>query len=137
MSSDNHLRLVSSPPALASATAHRLLPSPTRGKLFVPLPNKQCCQTLHVRQLLGGASQFQSTLTDGLCDPNCSRFSFELFKLRVDTGQVVIQFAVVRDIRSDAPVIKSVGRFGEVSVNSRGTDEELVEPGRKGVNRLG
>jgi len=132
MSNDDHLRLVTSPPALASATTRGLLPPSSSGELLVPLPNEQCRQALHVCQLLGGTSQLQSTFANGFCDSNRPSFSFELFELRVDTGQVVVQFAVARDICSDAPVIKSVGCFGEVSVNSRGTDQELVEPSGKG-----
>jgi len=137
MSNSDHLRPVSSPPALASATMHRLLPSSPSHELFVPLTDKWRHQALHVGQLFGGASQLQSTFTDGFRDPNHPGFSFEPFELRIDTGQVIVQFAVARDIRSDAPVIESVGSFGEVSVNSRGTDQELMEPGRKGVDRLG
>ena len=137
MSNNDHLRPVSSPPALASATTRRLLPSPSSGQLFVSLPNEWCRQALHVRQLLGGASQLQSTFAYRFCDPDGSGFSLELFELRVDAGQVVIQFAIVCDIHSDAPVIKSVGCFGEVSVNSGGTDQKLVEPGGKGVDWLG
>jgi len=137
MSNDDHLRLVSSPPALVSVTARGLLPTPPSSKLLIPLPNKWCCQALHVRQLLGGLSQLQPPFTDGLRDPNCPGFSFKLFELRVDTGQVVIQFAVACNICSDTPVIKSVGCFGEVSMNGGGTDEELVEPGRERVNGLG
>jgi len=136
MSKHNHLRLVTLPPTLASVTMCRLLPSSTSSKLLVPLPNERCRQTLHVCQLLGGMSQLQSTLADGFRDPNCPRFSFELFELCIDTGQVIVQFVVVHNICSDAPVIKSVGCFGEVSMNGGGADEELVEPGRKGVNWL-
>ena len=77
------------------------------------------------------------TFTDGFRNSNCPCFSFESLEFCVDTGQVVVQFAVVRDIRSDAPVIKLVGCLGEVSMNSRGTNKELVEPGGKGVNGLG
>jgi len=134
MSNTNHLRLVSSPPALASVTTHGLLPTASSGELLVVLPNKRRRQALHVCQLLGGASQLQSPLTDGLGDPNCPCFYFKPFKLRVDTGQVIVQFPVAHDIRSDAPVIKSVGCFGKVSVNGGGTNKELVEPGRKGVD---
>jgi len=137
MSNNDHLRPVTLPPALASATTHGLLPSPPSGKLLVPLPNERRRQALHVCQLLGGASQLQSTFTDSLRDPDRSCLSFKSFELHVDTGQVVIQFVVVCDIRSNAPVIKSVGRFGEVSMNSGGADQELVEPGRKRVNGLG
>jgi len=137
MSNNDHLRLVSSPPALASVTARRLLPTPPSGELLVPLLNKQHHQALHVRQLLGGTSQLQSPFTDGLRDPNCPGFSFKSFELCVDTGQVVVQFAVARDIRSDTPVIKLVGCFGEVSMNGGGANKELVEPGGKGVNGLG
>ena len=136
MSNDDHLRLVTLPPALASATTRRLFPSSPSSKLFIPLLNERCHQALHVRQLLGGASQLQSTFANGFCDSDRPRFSFESFKLHVDTGQVVIQFAVARDIRSDAPVIKLVGCFGEVSMNSGGADKELVEPGREGINGL-
>jgi len=107
-----------------------LLPPSPSGKLLVPLPNKWHRQALHMCQLLGGTSQLQSTFTNGLRDPNRPCFSLESFEFHVDTGQVVIQFAVVCDICSDAPVIKSVGCFGEVSVNSGGTNKELVEPGR-------
>ena len=85
-------------------------------------------------QLLGGTSQLQPTFADGLPNPNCPGFRFEPFELCVDTGQVIVQFAVARDIRSDAPVIKSVGCLGEVSMNGGGTDQELVEPGREGFN---
>jgi len=137
MSNDDHLRPVSSPPTLASTTTRGLLPTPSSGELLVPLPNERRRQALHVCQLLGGTSQLQSPFANGLRDPNHPSFSFKSFELCVDTGQVIVQFAVVRDIRSDAPVIKSVGRFGEVSVNSGGTNEELVEPGGKGVNGLG
>ena len=137
MSNDDHLRPVILPPALASATACGLFPSPSGGKLLIPLPNEWRHQTLHVHQLLGGASQLQLTFTDGFCDPDRPCFSFEPFELRVDTGQVVVQFAVARDIRSNAPVIKLVGCFGKVSVNGGGANKELVEPGGKGVNGLG
>jgi len=136
MSNDDHLRPVSSPPALASATARGLLPTPSSGQLLVPLLNERRRQALHVHQLLGGVSQLQSTFADGLRDPNRPSFGFKPFELRIDTGQVVVQFAVACDIRSDTPVIKSVGCFGEVSVNGRGTNQELVKPGRKGVNRF-
>jgi len=129
MSNDDHLRPVTLPPALASATMCGLLPPSSGGKLLVPLPNEWCCQALHVRQLFGGASQLQSTFTNGLRDPNGTRFCFESLELHVDTGQVVIQFAVAHDIRSDAPVIKSMGCFGEVSINCGGADKELVKPG--------
>ena len=115
----------------------RLLPAPLGGKLLIPLPNERHCQTLHVRQLLGGASQLQSTLADGLRDPNHPGFSFEPFELCVDTGQVIVQCAVAHDIRSDALVIKLVGCFGKVSMNGGGTDQELVKPGGKGVDGLG
>jgi len=137
MSNDDHLRLVTLPPALASATTCGLFPPSPSGKLLVPLPNEWRCQALHVRQLLGGASQFQPTFANSLRDPNCPCFGFESLKLCVDTGQVVVQFAVVRNIRSDTPVIKSVGCFGEVSVNGGGADKKLVEPGGKGVDGLG
>jgi len=90
-----------------------------------------------VRQLFGGASQLQSTLANSLRDPDCSHFGFEPFEFCVDTGQVVVQFAVVCDIRSDAPVIKLVGHFGEVSVNGGGANQELVEPSREGFDGLG
>ena len=136
MSNNDHLRPVTLPPALASTTMCGLLPSPPSSELFVPLPNERRRQALHVPQLLGGTSQLQPTFTDGLRNPNCSGFSFEPFELCIDTGQVVIQFAVACNIRSDAPVIKSVGCFGKVSVNSGGTDQELVEPGRKGFDGL-
>ena len=136
MSNNDHLRPVSSPPALASATARRLLPASPSGQLLVPLANERHRQALHVPQLLGGMSQLQPAFTDGLPNPNRPSFSFESFELSVDAGQVVIQFVVVRDIHSDAPVIKSVGRFGEISVNSGGTNQELVEPGREGLNGL-
>jgi len=134
MSNNDHLRPVTLPPTLASATMRRLLPPSSSGKLFVALPNEQRCQALHVRQLLGGMSQLQSTFTDGLRNPNGPSFRLELFKLHIDTGQVIIQFAVACDIRSDAPVIKSVGCFGEVSMNSRGTNKELMEPCGQGVD---
>jgi len=137
MSKHDHLRLVTLPPALASMTTRRFLPSSMGSELLVPLPNEQHCQALHVRQLLGGVSQLQSTFANSLCDPNSPCFCLQLLKLHIDTGQVVIQFAVARNIRSDAPVIKLVGCFGEVSVNRRGTDEKLVEPGREGVDGLG
>jgi len=136
MSHDDHLRPVTLPPALASATTCGLLPSFPSGELLIPLPNKWRRQTLHVRQLLGGVSQLQLTFTDGLRNSNRPCFSFKLLELCVDTGQVVVQFAVACDICSDTPVIKSVGCFGEVSMNGRGTDKELVEPGGKGVNGL-
>jgi len=123
MSNNDHLRPVTLPPALASATTRGLLPPAPSGKLLVPLSNEQRRQALHVRQLLGGASQLQPTLTDGLCNPDGPGFCFKSLELHVDTGQVVVQFAVARDIRSNAPVIKSVGCFGEVSVNGRGADE--------------
>jgi len=123
MSNHNYLRLVTLPPALASVTTRGLLPSPLRSKLFVALPNERCRQALHVRQLLGGASQLQSTFTDSLRNPNSPGFRFESFEFCVDIGQVVVQFAVARDIRSDAPVIESMGCLGEVSVNCRGTNE--------------
>jgi len=137
MSNHNHLRPVTLPPALASATTRGLLPPSTSSELLVLLPNERRRQTLHVRQLLGGASQFQPSLTDGLRNPNSARFCFEPLKFSVDTGQVVVQFVVACDIRSDAPVIKSVGCFGEVSMNSQGTDQELMEPGGKGVDGFG
>jgi len=137
MSNNDYLRLVTLPPTLASATMCGLLPSPPSSKLLVPLPNKRRRQALHVRQLLVGMSQLQSTLTDGFCNPNCPCFSFEPFKLCVDTGQVIVQFVVACDIHSDTPVIKSVGCFGKVSINGGGTNKELVEPGRNGVNGLG
>jgi len=117
MSNNDHLRPVSSPPALASTTTCRLLPTASNGKLLVALPNERHRQALHVRQLLGGASQLQSTFANGLHNPSRPGFSFESFDLCVETGQVIVQFAVACDIRSDAPVIKSVGCFGEVSVN--------------------
>jgi len=134
MSNNDHLRLVSSPPALASTTTRRLLPSPTSGKLLVPLPNEWRRQALHVRQLLGGTSQLQSPFANGLCDSDRPGLCFKSFELLVDTGQVIVQFAVARDIRSNAPVIKLVGCFGKVSVNGGGTNEELVEPGGQGVD---
>jgi len=137
MSNNDHLRPVSLPPTLASATARGLLPTPSSGKLLVPLPNEWRHQALHVRQLFGGTSQLQPTLANSLHDPDCSRFSFEPFELRVDTGQVVVQFVVARDIRSDTPVIRSVGCFGEVSVNGGGTDQELVEPSGEGFDGFG
>jgi len=137
MSNNDHLRLVSSPPALASVTTRGLLPAASSGKLLITLPNKWRRQALHVHQLLGGASQLQSPLTDGFGDPNCPCFCLEPLEFRIDTGQVVVQFPVARNICSDAPVIKSVGCFGEVSVNGGGADKELVEPGRKGVDGLG
>jgi len=136
MSNNDHLRPVSSPPALASATARGLLPTSLGGKLLVLLPNERRRQALHVRQLLGGASQLQPPFADGLRNPNRTGFSFKPFEFRIDTGQVVVQFAVAHNIHSDAPVIKLVGCFGEVSMNGGGTDEELMEPGWKGVNRL-
>jgi len=129
MSHDDHLRPVTLPPALASTTMRGLLPSSADSELLVPLLNERRRQALHVCQLLGGASQLQSTFANGLCNPDGPCFRFKLFEFRVDTGQVVVQFAVACDIRSDAPVIKSVGCFGEVSMNGGGTDEELVEPG--------
>jgi len=137
MSNNDHLRLVSLPPALASATTHRLLPTPSSGELLIPLPNEWHRQALHVRQLFGGTSQLQPTLANSLRDPDCSHFSFELFELCVDIGQVVVQFAVACDIRSDAPVIKSVGCFGEVNVNGGGTNQELVEPSGEGFDGFG
>jgi len=121
-------------PTLASMTTRGLLPAASSGKLLIVLLNKQHRQALHVHQLLGGTSQLQSPLTDGLGDPDCPCFCLEPLELRIDTGQVVVQFPVARDICSDAPVIKSVGCFGEVSMNSRGTDKELMEPGREGVD---
>jgi len=57
MSNNDHLRPVSSPPALASAATRRLLPTALSGKLLVALPNERRRQALHVRQLLGGTSQ--------------------------------------------------------------------------------
>jgi len=137
MSNDDHLRLVTLPPTLASATTRRPFPPSSSGELLIPLPNEQRCQALHVHQLLGGASQLQLSFANSLCDHNCPRFGFKSFEFRIDTGQVIVQFAVAHDIHSNALVIKSVGRFGEVSVNGRGADEELVEPGRKGVNGFG
>jgi len=137
MSNNDHLRPVTSPPALASMTVRRLLPSPPNGELLIPLLNERCCQALHVRQLLGGTSQLQLTFTDGLRNPNHPSFGFEPFELCVDTGQVIIQFAVACDICSDTPVIESVGCFGKVSINGGGTDKKLVEPGRNGVNGFG
>jgi len=116
---------------------HGLLPSPSSSELLVLLPNEWCHQALHVRQLLGGMSQLQPAFTNGFCDPNSARFCFESLEFCVDTGQVVVQFLVARDIRSDAPVIKSVGCFGEVSVIGWGTDQELMEPGGKGVDGFG
>jgi len=113
-----------------------LLPPSPSGELLIALPNERRRQALHVRQLLGGTSQLQSTFADSLRNPNRPSFGLESFELRIDTGQVVVQFAVARDIRSDAPVIKSVGCFGEVSVNGRGTDQELMEPGGEGVDRF-
>jgi len=104
--------------------------------LLIPLPNERRHQALHLRQLFGGVSQLQSTFANGLCDPNGPSFCFEAFEFCVDTGQVVVQFAVARDIRSDAPVIKSVGCFGEVSMNGRGTNEELMEPRGQGFDGL-
>ena len=136
MSNNDHLRPVTSPPALASATARGLLPTSSSGQLFIPLPNKRRRQALHVPQLLGGTSQLQPALTNGLPDPGGPCFHFKSFELRVDTGQVVVQFAVARDIHSDAPVIKLVGCFGEVSVNGGGTDQELMEPSREGFDGL-
>jgi len=135
MSNNNHLRPVSSPLALASVTTCGLLPASSSGELLVPLPNEWRRQALHVCQLLGGTSQ--SPFTDSLCDPCRPGFSFKSFKLCIDTGQVIVQFAVARDIHSDAPVIKSVGCFGEVSVNGQGANQELVEPGGKGFDGLG
>jgi len=85
--------------------------------------NKRRRQALHVHQLLGGASQLQSTFTDGFRNPNRPSLSFESFKLRIDTGQVIVQLPVACDICSDAPVIKSVGCFGEVSMNGRGANK--------------
>ena len=117
MSNDDHLRLVTLPPTLASVTTCGLFPSPSGGELLIPLLNEQCRQALHVCQLLGGASQLQSTFTDSLRDSDCPCLGFKSFELRVDTGQVIVQFAVAHDICSDAPVIKLVGCFGEVSVN--------------------
>jgi len=137
MSNNNHLRPVSSPPTLASATTRRLLPSSMGSKLFVPLLNEWRHQALHVCQLLGGTSQLQSTFTDGLCNPDCPCFSFKPFKLCIDTGQVVVQFVVARDICSNAPVIKLVGCFGKVSVNGGGTNQKLVELGRERFDGLG
>jgi len=80
---------------------HRLLPTPPSGKLLVPLPNERRRQALHVCQLLGGTSQLQSPFTDGLRDPDRPGFSFMSLEFHVDTGQVVIQFAVARDIPVD------------------------------------
>jgi len=136
MSKHDHLRPVTLPPALASATTHGFLPSSAGSELLVPLLNEQHRQALHVHQLLGGASQLQSTFANSLCDPNSPCFCLQPLKLRIDTGQVIVQFAVVHDIRSDTPVIKSVGCFGEVSMNHRGTNKKLVEPGREGVDGL-
>ena len=84
MSNDDHLRPVSSPPALASVTTRGLLPSPSSGKLFVPLPNEWCRQALHVCQLLGGASQLQLPFTDSLGDLHRSSLSLEPFKFCID-----------------------------------------------------
>jgi len=123
MSKHDHLRPVSSPPALASATVCGLLPTASSGELLIALPNEWCHQILHVCQLLGGTSQLQSPLADGFSDPNHPCFSFESLKLRIDAGQVVVQFPVARDIRSNTPVIKSVGCFGEVSMNCRGPNK--------------
>jgi len=131
MSNHDHLRLVTLPPALASATMCGLLPSPPSSELFVPLPNKRCRQALHMCR---GASQLQSTFANGFHDPNSPHFSLKSLEFCVDTGQVIIHFAVVCDICSDAPVIKSVGCFGEVSMNGWGTGKELMEPSGKGVN---
>jgi len=136
MSKHDHLRLVTLPPALASATTRGLLPPSLSGKLLITLLNKRRRQALHVCQLLGGTSQLQSTFANSLCDPNGPCFCLKSFKFCIDTGQVVVQFAVACNIRSDTPVIKSVGCFGEVSVNRRGTDEELVEPCREGFDGL-
>jgi len=137
MSNNDHLRLVTLPPALASATTHGLLPSSSSSELLVMLPNKRRRQALHVHQLLGGVSQLQLPFTNGLRDPNCPGFSFESFEFRIDIQQVIVEFAIVHDIRSDAPVIESVGCFGKVSVNGRGTNQELVEPGGERVNGFG
>ena len=137
MSNHNHLRLVTLPPALASVTICGLLPSFLYCNLLLPLPNKWCCQTLHMCQLLGGMGQLQPPLAYYLGDPDGICLGVELLQLCIDTGQVVIQFAVVCDIHSNTPVIKSVGRFGEVSVNSWGTNEYLMEPGRDGFSGLG
>jgi len=136
MSNDDHLRPVTLPPALASATTCGLLPSPTGSELLVALLNEWCRQALHVHQLLGGMSQLQSAFTNGLCNPDGAGLGLKSLKFCIDTGQVVIQFAVVCDIHSDAPVIKSVGCFGEVSMNSGGTNKELVKPCRERVNRF-
>ena len=123
MSNHDHLRPVTLPPALASATTRGLLPSASRSKLFVALPNEWRRQALHVRQLLGGASQLQSTFADSLRNPNSPGFRFESFEFRVDIGQVVVQFVVAHDIRSNAPVIESMGCLGKVSMNRGGADE--------------
>ena len=123
MSNNDHLRPVTLPPALASTTTCRFLPSSLSSKLFIVLLNEWCCQALHVHQLLGGTSQLQLPFTNGLRDPNCPCFGLKSFELCIDTGQVIVQFVVVCNIRSNAPVIKSVGCFGEVSVNSGGTNK--------------
>jgi len=104
-------------------TTRGLLPSPLSSELLVMLPNEWHRQALHVRQLLGGMSQLQSTFANGLRNPNGPGFRFKSFEFCVDTGQVVVQFVVARDICSDAPVIKSVGCLGEVSMNCGGPDE--------------
>jgi len=137
MSNNSHLRPVTLPPALASATARGLLPSSSSSELFGPLLNERRRQALHVCQLLGGAGQLQSTLTNSFCDPNGPGFCLKSFEFRVDTGQVIVQFAVARDIRSDTPVIKSVGCFGKVSVNGGGANEELMEPSGDGFDGFG
>jgi len=123
MSNHDHLRPVTLPPALANVTTCRLLPSPSSGKLLVPLLNEWHCQALHVCQLLGGTSQLQSPFTDCFGDPDGIHFGIELLQLCIDTGQVIIQFVVACDICSNAPVIKLVGCFGQVSVNGGGSSE--------------
>jgi len=92
-------------------------------ELFVPLLNEWHHQALHVCQLFGGMSQLQSTFTNGLRNPNCPCFSLELYKFCIDIGQVAVQFVVACNICSNTPVIKSVGRFGKVSMNGGGINK--------------
>jgi len=117
MSNHDHLRPVTLPPALASMTTCGLLPSSTDSELLVALLNEQRHQALHVHQLLGGTSQLQPPFTDSFGNPDRPCFGLEPFEFGIDTGQVVVQFPVAHDIHSNAPVIKSVGCLGKVSMN--------------------
>ena len=63
-------------------------------------------KALHMHQLLGHPSHFESPFTEQLGKLYQVRFGLELLDACVDIGQLVVVLLVVSDISGNAPIIR-------------------------------